>query len=131
MGQDLPQVPQLEESVWLSTQADPHATSPACGQEQAPDMQAVVGDAQAWPHAPQLPGSVCAFTQPPLQSVAPTGHAQTAAWQFPEQQSAPTLHDAPTAVQGTQVPLRQMFEQHWLARVQAVASSWQAAQAPW
>jgi len=64
--------------------------------------------------------------QPP-----PAGlHAQLELWQLLPQQSAPVLHELPTVPQGAQLPLRQMFEQHWLAKVQAELSSWQAAQVP-
>lgn len=70
------------------------------------------------------------FVQPLPQNVPPFGQAQLPFAQLPEQQSALTLHEAPLAVQATHEPL-QMFEQHWLARLQPVPFSWHASQLFW
>jgi hypothetical protein len=104
-------------------------TVPPAGQTQAPLTQEAPV-AQAFPQVPQLLVSVCVFVQLPPQRVPPDGHAQAPPTQLPEQQSAPTLHPAPGTAQATQEPL-QMFEQHWLARLQAVPLSWQASQLLW
>ncbi len=124
-----PQPPQLLGSVWVFAQLLPHKVPPL-GQVQVPLVQ-VCPVAHNAPHFPQLLASVCVSVQPLLQSVPPEGQAQAFPTQLPEQQSAPTLHAAPGAVQAAQVPLWQMFEQHSLASVQPVPSSWQASQLPW
>jgi hypothetical protein len=45
--------------------------------------------AQTWPQVPQLPLSVCSFTQTPEQLVRPAWHES---WHVPEEHTWPATH---------------------------------------
>jgi hypothetical protein len=67
-AQAVPQVPQLELSVWVSTQAPLHAVWPVAQLVAHEPLEQTSADVQAVPQAPQLAGSAWVFTHCPLQS---------------------------------------------------------------
>jgi hypothetical protein len=69
--QAMPQAPQWEESVAMSTHTPPQSVFP-CGHWQVP-LQ-ILPPVHAVPQIPQLAGSVAVSTQLPLHSVVPVGH---------------------------------------------------------
>ena len=71
-GQIVPQAPQFEGSVCVSTQFPAHATALG-GQVQAPLTHKKPG-AQTRPHPPQFKGSLEVSTQPPPQDILPEAH---------------------------------------------------------
>ncbi len=76
LAQRLPHVPQFRESVWVSTQTEPHLVGVAPPQlaAHAPAEQTGVAPLQAVPQAPQFWGSFCVLTQidPHRVGVTPT-----------------------------------------------------------
>lgn len=78
----LPQAPQFIALVWVSTHVPSHSAWPV-GHVQTPATQ-LEPPAQACPQPPQLPLSVCVFTQEPLQLVGvvpPQATVQAPFWQ--------------------------------------------------
>jgi len=73
-----PHAPQLATSTLSETHTPPHGCMP--GRHRAPHCPPAhvaappVGTGQAWPQAPQFPGSVSSLPQPLLQVVQPAGH---------------------------------------------------------
>ena len=70
----MPQAPQLDESLEVSTQDEPHWASPTAHADWQAPLEQTRPALQAWPHEPQLPGSPSSSTHWLPQAVCPAGH---------------------------------------------------------
>jgi hypothetical protein len=85
--QAVPQVPQFESEVWVSTQPPPHDVVPVGHVVTHAPMAHRLPVAHTCPHEPQSFASLRRSTHVPEQTLCPTAH-----WQSPAMQCAPPVH---------------------------------------
>jgi hypothetical protein len=112
--QVVPHVPQLWISVCSSTHMPPQQFCPAGQSPAVPQVHAplthVSPEAQTWPQAPQLFGSVCTLVQVPLQTMSLPVHRQIPCLQLaPDGQMLPhTPQLLVSVLRLTQIPLQRV-----------------------
>ena len=75
-----PQAPQLVGSCWMSTQAEPHCTSPGAQLDTHMPLLHTLPAPHACPQLPQLAALLPRSTQTPAHAVAPNGQVAIASY---------------------------------------------------